>query len=57
MDDVTFGRSEPYADAWNSNGLSITKYNVPGLSLMSMNATFCDVIVLIIIIYNNTAFL
>jgi len=33
MDDVTFGRSGPYGDAWKASGVAIL-----GRSLMSMNA-------------------
>ena len=43
MDDVTFGHSGPYGDAWNAEPL--TYYTTSGVailgrSLMSMNALF-----------------
>ena len=43
MDDVTFGRSRPYGDAWKAEPLTYYHYSgvaIPGRSLMSMNALF-----------------
>ena len=47
IDDVTFGHSGPYGDAWKAKPLTYYSTTsgvaIPGQNLMSMNALFCAV--------------